>query len=405
MAFPWNRSDAATQAPPAERRRRSRERRGRSAEARRQSARASQERDRQRLLIVVGATLILVIFAIVAVGYYREFYQPPRIMAGEIRGVRFKMGDLVQRIRVLQGIGRYTSGGRVDLSRVPFEYLQGLLHAEILRQASPGLGITITKDDIDQALREDFKPAVSPGQETDPGQVEKEFQENYKRFLTATGLSDKDYRVIVEERLAERQLFFLLGTNIPKTLEQVEVEWIRLDLEGGIVPTEVKKRLDTEDFAKVAAEVGRPDRFTNEEGYVGWIPQGTFPELDEVLFGSKKTEPPSSGGTGTTGDSQLSVRPKTEPLAVGAISDPVFTRGGVYLIRKKGGPEVRELSDLIRVKLNIELLTKWKNDQVERGAKEGWVRMNFDSNKYAWVAEQVRVSAPRVPPVPPQGQR
>jgi hypothetical protein len=335
------------------------------------------------LVIAIGATLILIILAIVVVGYYREFYQPPRVMAGEIRGIRFTMGDLVQRIRVLQGIGRYTSGGFVDLSTVPFEILQEMIQAEILRQASPGLGITVTQKDIDESLHDQFRPKPPPGQETDPGQLEQEFQNNYKAFLTATSLSDQEYRVIVQERLARQQLWFLLGSNIPEKLEQVEVEWIKLELGGNLVPSEVRKRLDTEDFAQVAAEVGAPDTFANESGYVGWLPQRAFPDLDEVIF----------GGEGKA------------PLAVGAISDPVVTREGSYIIRKKSSPEQRELSPLMRAKLNNELLTKWQNEQLKRGSDEGWLRMNFDSDKYAWVAAQVRVSAPRVPPVPPQGQR
>ena len=391
MVFPWNRSDAATQMAPAERRRRARQRRARTADPRRRSERSSQERDRQRLLIVVGSTLILVIVAIIAVGYFREFYQPPRVMAGEIRGVNFTMGDLVKRIRVLQGIGRYSSGGFVDLSTVPFEILQDMINAEVLRQASPGLGITVTPADIDQTLKGQFSPTVPPGQETDPGQVEKEFQENYQKFRTATGLSQTDYRVILQERLAEQQLRFLLGSGIPAMPEQVEVEWINLGTGQqrgqSIVPADVKKRLATEDFAAVAAEVGTQDGFANESGYVGWVPKGAFPDLDETLFGSEKPEP-------ATADPKN----KVEPLAVGAISDPIATRDGTYIVRNKNGPETHELAPNIKSKLNTELVKKWHNDQLSRGSNEGWLKMNFNSEKYAWVAEQVRVSAPRTNP-------
>ena len=88
----------------------------------------------------IGALLVAVIIGVVLVGYYREFYHPPRVWAGSVNSVEFSMGDLVQRIRVLQGVNRY-QGGRVDLSRVPFEYMQNLINAEILRQRAPELGI------------------------------------------------------------------------------------------------------------------------------------------------------------------------------------------------------------------------------------------------------------------------
>ena len=33
---------------------------------------------------------------------------------------------------------------------------------------------------------------------------------------------------------------------------------------------------------------------------------------------------------------------------------------------------------------------------MERGSKEKWLKVNFDSDRYAWVAEQVSITAPRV---------
>ena len=133
MVLPWNRRDVPPQAAPGRRRRRRRDEPNRAEEVLRQSVRRENERRKQRLAITIGTMLISAILAIVAVGFYREFYEPPRVMAGSIRGVEFTMGDLVERIRVVQGVNRY-QGGRVDLSVVPFEYLQGLLNSEILRQ-------------------------------------------------------------------------------------------------------------------------------------------------------------------------------------------------------------------------------------------------------------------------------
>lgn len=379
MALPWQRN--ANPAPPAPTRRRRdrRHRRPPTEEVHRQSARLQEERRRQRLAITIGGMLILAIFAIVAVGFYREFWEPPRVMAGEVRGERFTMGDLVERIRVLQGINRYQQGGRVDLSVVPFQYLQDMLNAEILRQAAPGLGITVTEEDVDQVVRDQFYPNTPPGQETDPGQLEREFNENYNNFLTQVRLSKPEYRELVEERLLRAGLYQFLGQDIPERMAQVEVEWIRLEPDGSVVPQEVRSRLDVEDFSAVAAEVGSPAGFAEDTGYVGWVPEGAFPRLDEVLF----------GGSGEGEES-------TEPLAVGEISDPVFTQDGVYIIRKITGPEERELDRLMRQQLNVQMVQDWQNQQLSRGSREGWLKINFDSDRYAWVADQVRVTAPRV---------
>ena len=361
--------------------RRSRRRRREPAEdVGRQTARRAEERRRQRIAIVIGVALILAIIAIVAVGYYREFYHPPRVLAGQVRDVRFTMGDLVDRIRVLQGVNRY-QGGRVDLSTVPFQYLQDMIHAEILRQASPGLGFSVSGEDIDEELRRRFRPAKPEGQEVDEGQLDQEYENNLTNFKTSTGLSDAEYRVLVEEDLLRRQLFIVINASLPEQVEQVEASWIRLETEGPVEPQEVRDRLEREDFALVASEVHRSAGFTNQQGYAGWVPEEAFPDLDEVLFGNPSRE--------------------REPLPVGEISNPIFTQEGTYIVYKISGPEERELSDIMSFQLTRERVDQWFEEQLSQGSDDGWLKINFDSERYGWVADQVQISAPRIEQPPP----
>ncbi|MAF39387.1 MAG: hypothetical protein CL696_11035 [Chloroflexi bacterium] len=348
-------------------------RRARQEETPREKVRAGKDYAHQRLAWAIGATLILVLVGILGAGYYQKFYHPPRVWAGSVRDVEFTMGDLVERIRVLQGLS-----GSVDLSVIPFEYLQELLNAEILRQAAPGLGINVTDEDIDEALRNQFYPEVPEGQETDPGQLDREFENNIEIYLARTGLSREEYRQTLEEQLQLRLLFGFLGFGIEDTQEQVEVEWIRTELTSELDMREVRERLNSEEFAAVADEVGMPAGFAGVGGYVGWVPRGAFPNMDETLFGDEESD--------------------VEPLSVGDIADPVFLNEGIYIIHKVSGPETRDLSDNMRNKLNSELLIEWRNNQLRRGSNEGWLKMNFDSTLYAWVADQVAVSAPRNQP-------
>ncbi|HEU0022926.1 MAG TPA: SurA N-terminal domain-containing protein [Dehalococcoidia bacterium] len=384
MALPWQRRDPRIDGTPARRRNRRRDRPS-TEEIRQRSARLQEERRRQRLAITIGTMLILVVFAIVAVGLYREFYEPPRVTAGEVRGVKFTMGDLVERIRVLQGINRYEQGGFVDLSVVPFQYLQDLLNAEILRQAAPGLGFTATKEQVDEEIRRRFYPDPPAGQEADTEQLDREFENNYSNLLTQVRLSDEAYRKLVEEDLLESQLGQMILGTIPAKPEQVEVDWIRLDYGGAVEPDEVKARLDGgDDFGAVAREVGVPQGFADEQGHVGWVPQGAFPNLDEVLFGDPENA--------------------VEPLPVGAISEPKFAQDGIYIINKLSGPEEREAEFPMLRQLVSEGVAAWKNDQLTRGSSEGWLTINFDSERYAWVADQVRLTAPRVDRTQPDNQ-
>ena len=379
MAFPWNRGDGQDQTAPADARRRARGRRARQEEARAESSRSTREKRHEKLAWGIGSGLLVLVIGIVVFGFYQEFYRPPRVWAGSVRDQEFKMGDLVERIRVLQGLS-----GQVDLSTVPFEYLRDLLNAEVLRQAAPDLGFRLTDEDIDGVIKSQFYPSVPEGQESDPGQLDQEFQNNYQIFLARTGLADADFRVIVQEQIALQQLGLMLGRTIPETTEQVEVEWIRTEIEGRIDVGAVRARLGTEktgggeDFIKVAGEVGVPAGFADRTGYVGWVPKGAFPELDGALFGDEERDIP--------------------PLEVGEISGPIFTQNGIYIVRLLTGPTDRDFSNQMRNKLNVELVTKWQTDEQIRGANAGWLRMNFNSKWYAWVADQVRLSAPRGDP-------
>ena len=376
MAFPWNRGDGQDQTAPADARRRARGRRARQEEARVESSRSTREKRHEKLAWGIGSGLLVLVIGIVVFGFYQEFYRPPRVWAGSVRDQEFKMGDLVERIRVLQGLS-----GKVDLSTVPFEYLRDLLNAEVLRQAAPDLGFRLTDEDIDGVIKSQFYPSVPEGQESDPGQLDHEFQNNYQIFLARTGLADADFRVIVQEQIALQQLGLMLSRTIPETTEQVEVEWIRTEIEGRIDVGAVRARLGSEktgggeDFVKVAGEVGVPAGFADRTGYVGWVPKGAFPELDGALFGDEERDIP--------------------PLEVGEISGPIFTQNGIYIVRLLTGPTDREFSNQMRNKLNVELVTKWQTDEQIRGANAGWLRMNFNSKWYAWVADQVRLSAPR----------
>ena len=383
MVLPWNRSDDGSSDTGVSRRRRRRASRNRSQDTLDQRVKRSAEQRRQRLAMTVGTVLVMAIVAIVAVGYYREFYNPPRVTAGSIRGVEFSMGDLVERIRVVQGINRY-QGGRVDLSVVPFEYLQGLLNSEILRQAAPSIGIYVTQENVDESIKGRFYPVPPAGQETDPGQLDLEFESNYQNFLTQVNLPDDVYRRMVEEGLQRQQLALYLSRDIPESMEQVELEWVRLEFDGPVQAEDVKVRLESEDFRDVASEVGASKGFADSDGYVGWVPKGAFPDFDKLLF---------------------PIEDSNSLLNVGDISDPQFTgEDGIFIIHKLSGLEERELSPLMLFKLTTEMVEVWQESQLTQGSHDGWLEINFDSDRYAWVADQVRLTAPRVPKPEPQNQ-
>jgi len=377
MPFPWlGRFGAANSG-------RSRRRRNRRAQKRSQGEvsdppediQVITQRRQRRIGLGIGSVLTLTIIGVVLLGYYQEFYRPPRVWAGSVRNVEFTMGDLVARIRVLQGVNRY-QGGQVNLGKAPFEYLQNLVNAEILRQQSPALGIQIQDGDIERELRRQFLPTADPGEETDPGQLEREFRNSYGGYLTATGLSDSDFRVIVEEQLVERALALLLAQEIELTQPHVEVQWIQIPMDGEILIDDVAQRLVNEDFTRVAQELNSASQFADPNGYVGWVPKGAFPDLDDYMYGNEED--------------------KIEALKPGSVSRPIFTADAYYLLKILAAAEDRELNNTMGQKLLQENVTLWQREELVAGTTAETVRMNFNSRFYDWVTDQVLITAPRI---------
>ena len=166
----------------------------------------------------------------------------------------------------------------------------------------------------------------------------------------------------------------------------MELQAIALSINSDAAPEAVKERLELgEDFAAVSREI------SGNDGYIGWVPEGAFPDFDPHLFG--ETVVTESGET----------QSKPPLLSAGEVSDPIYVEQSIFLIQPVGDVESREIEPAMQFQMAGAQVERWKDDQLTQGTQEGWVRINFDSNRYSWVTEQVRLTRPRVTP-PPQQQ-
>ena len=294
------------------------------------------------------------------------------VIVGEVRDKRLTMNDLVERICLHQGINRYADV-LMDAS-IPFLLLTDLLHAEILRQAAPGLGIETTDAQIDEAIRDQFRPEPEPGQEAgDPQletQLDAEFDNIYKNFLTQVNLTDDAYRRIMQERLHQSTLFAIMLGSLPEEAPQIELQAIAMSLNSSASPEAVRERLALgQDFGSVSREISGSD------GYIGWVPEGAFPEFDRYLFGETEV---AEDGTETR---------KPPTLEPGEISTPIYDDETIFIIQAIAGPETREVAAQMLFQMASARVEEWKDEQLARGSEEGWAKINFDSNRYAWVTD------------------
>jgi hypothetical protein len=341
-------------------------------------------RPRRRLAIGIGAVFLLAIAAVVGFGYYDQFVAPTRVLAARVGNTRYTQGDLVDRMRVLQADAR-AEGQPFDLGRTPFEVLDKMSEAEVIRRFASDYGVQVTDEDIEFGLLLRFYPRVPEGQESVSGQIEQEYKDTYQRFLNESHIDDEAYRRIVEETIYRSRLKAALGELVPTSSEQLEVHWIRVQPQGGlpilgqprnVSPDEVLRKLETADFDEVAMDVSIPGPYADRGGYVGWVPKGAFPRLDPVLFG----------------DESMGPMPLNRP------SGPVIKDDGTYILKVTGGPEVREVSQVMIDRLKEQALDQWLGQKKIEGSEEGWLEVKFDSKIYDWVVGQMRQSAG--PPTP-----
>ena len=134
------------------------------------------------------------------------------------------------------------------------------------------------------------------------------------------------------------------------------MQWIRLDVESGIDSSEVRDRLDNETFAKVVSEVSVPGT-SPMPGVTSAGAKKAFPGLDNLLFGDEEKQ--------------------EERLGPGETGNPEFNQDGIYIVQVLSEPEQREISDLMRAKLSLELVKEWQSLQQLQGAEGGWLKMKL----------------------------
>jgi len=340
---------------------RNRPRDSRISTQRRQAARWQRERRRQRWLLVFAAVVLLIVVAIPAYGYYTTFVAPPRRAVVTVNGVKRTLGDLAKLTRANAAIAT-SMGEQPQLGTLPFQVLIDLVNEELILQVAPTLGIVVTQDDVDAGLRDRFYPRPPEGEQTDPDALEREFREKYRQYLNFSQLSDREYRQMVRVSLLQYKIRELMGEQIPGVEEQVYVHWIRVSDQS--VLEEIQEQVDKgEAFDRLARIYSTSGPYADDNGEVGWVPRGAFPDMDEILF---------------------SIEHDT-------VSQPIMDDQLVYyLVKVTDGPELREVSEGMREVLKTRALEQWLDE--ERGKND--VSVSFGSSEYEWVVDKVQEIIP-----------
>jgi parvulin-like peptidyl-prolyl isomerase len=190
-------------------------------------------------------------------------------------------------------------------------------------------------------------PTVPPAPLPTPHvMTEGEFLERYKITLDTlrqeAGLSEADYRRIVETALLYSKLQDLFASRVPTTGEQVHARHILVETEEEA--QNVLARLKAgEDFASVAKELSIDEATIEDGGDLGWFPRGVMAsEFEDAAFA----------------------------LQPGETSDIVQTSFGYHIIQVEERDPNRELEPYLLEQRQASALSEWLGEQRQSEAVE-----------------------------------
>lgn len=375
---------------------------------RKQVSRREKER-RQRLnLIGVAAAIGCLILAILGFGVYQELVGKPAAPVAKVKGVPLSTNIYQKRVRLermmldaniemmqtqrslydpevdtfmLSIIDQQISQLSVQRDLLNTEsFVDGLIEEELIRQAAQEAGVSVSPQEIDGRIEQEFgysgeeptavpspsaetitpTPEITPAESiTSTGEItptevptpmtRARFEELYGDFLTnlknGTGLTEAEYRDVVEVTLLRGKMEEYVGQQVPTSEPQIRVRHILLDTEEEAQA--VLQRLeDGEDFAALATEVSTDTLSAELGGDLGWIPKGEMDTaFDEVAFN----------------------------LPVGEISDVVETPSGFHIILVEDRDDDRELDAEILDQRRRDAFQVWLVDlEAEAAIERFW---------------------------------
>lgn len=271
------------------------------------------ERQRQRLLYVAIAIVLIGLAAFLAVGWYFNQYRVPRKVVAEIDGVQYQLRDVLP----------YTLlDAAVTGSFLPDQGLNNLLGDGIIERRSAEIGAVIDAGAVDTEIVLQFEPRSEDEEAEPPTSLSEEGRDSLDRFLDLYGVTEDDYRAWLAGQLRRESALEYFSAEAPEDAEQVHVEWI-VTTNVTTARDAVARLEEGEEFAEVAGELNEDFVFADAEGVVGWVPEGVLQaDVDGVLFG--------------------------EGVEQGEVQGPHTTALGTIVFRIADGPSDQPLTGLMR---------------------------------------------------------
>lgn len=224
----------------------------------RQLSQWQQHRKRQRIIFSLGIFIIVVVLGVVGAGWYISQYQPLRQNVITVNDTNFNMDYYVKALE-------FYGGGQPSyyLYSIAGEVVTIIQRNELIRQGAMKLGISVSQEEVDEELKSGDPP------------LSKDYRDLVRAVMLIDKLRDEYFDQQVPVYAEQRHIMAMLLESESQATE------VRLRLEGG------------EDFAELAGELSLESLLSEENGDLGWRPEGVLTMLlgtsilDEYAFSSE----------------------------------------------------------------------------------------------------------------------
>jgi len=224
----------------------------------RQLSQWQRHKRRQRIIFGLGTFIIVVALGVVGAGWYISQYQPLRQNVVTVNDTNFNMDYYVKALEFYGG-----SQPSYYLYSIAGEVVTVIQRNELIRQGAMKLGISVSREEVDVELKSRDPP----------------LSKDYRDLVRAVMLIDK-----LRDEYFDQQ--------VPVYAEQRHIMAMFLESESQVA--EVRTGIEAgEEFANLAGELSLESFSREENGDLGWRPDGVLTILlgtsviDEYAFNSE----------------------------------------------------------------------------------------------------------------------
>ncbi len=230
--------------------------------------------ERRNAILLVGGISVIVVLAIalISYGYYTDRIKPHTATVFKVADRSFSY-DFYERRAISDQIQGYYDSKNVTNSVLAVA--GRIQREEIIRIMARDQGLTISDDDLNNAIAQDLNAPPNASREDIASLLHAE--------LLRIKLPLSDYEDVIRARVAQQKIMDKLEAALPADADQVDVFLIETSTQADAI--QAKQRIDNgEKFEDVASAVST-DASKANGGDKGWTPKGILPkEVEDAAF-------------------------------------------------------------------------------------------------------------------------